>query len=371
MAIVVSDLSGLTKTTRKYGVLQTASNIARMRQIALPVLNRLGICDFCTEGDNLIMTFRDLGSAAQAAFELQQRWRDYDAGLPAERAHFKINVSGFAIGWGTAVRHGNHMVGTGFQRCYHLAEDEAEAGQILVGPVAQKLLSSELPGASLKPAQGDLFELVPSAAMKELHSRQGSLAAFDDEGFLHPNLVMLAKRHAPDADLAALDAELRRRVVKEGMAAVLVRYSEQAQQAEKDKAGEHIQTCFLKTPGVVKYEEIHVESDPDLTFFDTAADALVAVMTASKICDSAVVTGWGIHQGEVLLVPHTDVHWGDPVNTASKIGQDLAEPGEKLISHEVYQGLPSSLRSEYHFTERTVEASGVKQRVWRVEHQSN
>merc|ERR1712241_349549 len=120
---------------------------------------------------------------------------------------------------------------------------------------------------------------------------------------------MLAKRHAPDADLAALDAELRRRFVKEGM---------------------------------------------------------VAVMTASKICDGAVVTGWGIHQGEVLLVPHTDVQLGDPVNTASKIGQDLAELGEKVISQEVYQALPSSLRSEYHFTERTLEASGVQQRVWRV-----
>merc|ERR1719210_1694957 len=338
-----------------------------MRQIALPVLNRLGMCDFCTEADNLIVTFRDLASAAQAAFELQQRWRDYDAGLPAEREHFKIKVSGFAVAWGTAVRHGNHMVGTGFQRCYHLAEDEAEEGQILIGPVAQKLLSSELPGASLKPAQGDLFELVPSAAMKELHSRQGPLAAFDDEAFLHPNLVMLAKRHAPDADLAALDAELRRRFVKEGMAAVLVRYSEQAQQADKEKASGQIQSCFLKTPGVVKYEEIHVESDPDLTFFDTAADALVAVMAASKICDGAVVTGWGIHQGEVLLVPHTDVHWGDPVNTASKIGQDLAGPGEVLISDAVYQGLPQDVKDALTFEQREAAKGGLSFRPWRVQ----
>merc|ERR1719517_229882 len=44
-----------------------------MRQIALPVLKRLGMVDFCTEGDNLIMTFRDLASATQAAYELQQR----------------------------------------------------------------------------------------------------------------------------------------------------------------------------------------------------------------------------------------------------------------------------------------------------------
>ena len=33
------------------------------------------------------------------------------------------------------------------------------------------------------------------------------------------------------------------------------------------------------------------------------------------------VSGFGLHLGDLLLIPETDVHWGDAVNTASKLGQ--------------------------------------------------
>ena len=32
--------------------------------------------------------------------------------------------------------------------------------------------------------------------------------------------------------------------------------------------------------------------------------------------------GWGVDVGDLLVIPGTDVHWGDAVNTASKLGQD-------------------------------------------------
>ena len=44
-----------------------------------------------------------------------------------------------------------------------------------------------------------------------------------------------------------------------------------------------------------------------------------------------------MHSGELLLIKGTDVHWGDPVNTASKLGQDLAEGGQVLVSEPVHQ----------------------------------
>lgn len=47
----------------------------------------------------------------------------------------------------------------------------------------------------------------------------------------------------------------------------------------------------------------------------------------SDIKDKVKVSGYGIHSGELLYIPDTDVHWGDPVNTASKLGQDTATGG--------------------------------------------
>jgi len=43
------------------------------------------------------------------------------------------------------------------------------------------------------------------------------------------------------------------------------------------------------------------------------------------------VTGYGLHHGQMLFIEGTDIHWGDPVNTSSKLGQDIAESGEILI----------------------------------------
>lgn len=369
VAVVVSDLTGLTKTTRKFGILQTASNIARMRQLALPSLKRLGMIDYDTEGDNLIMTFADLPSAAQAAYECQQRWKQYDEELPAGREHFKIRPSGFAVAWGPARRKGNHMVGRGFQTSYKLAEDEASGGQILVGPVVQKMITEDLlPGAAWKAVEGgDLLELVPSTGMKETFAQQGPAPAFDDDRFLDPNLMLLAKRHDPQANLPAIDADLRSRFMHQGMAAIMYRLDESAPHSEKEKAHQVVHDCFWKAPGVIKYEDINVEPQRDLNFFDTGGSALKAVMAASQLAGS-IVNGWGIHTGEVLLMPNTDVHWGDPVNTASKIGQDLADPGEILISDEVCLGLPRDIAGAYDLQSKAIATSGVDFKVWRVQH---
>ena len=54
----------------------------------------------------------------------------------------------------------------------------------------------------------------------------------------------------------------------------------------------------------------------------------------------------------MIFVPGTDVHWGDPVNTASKLGQDLARGGQVLLSSTVHEEL---LRAEPEAASREVE----------------
>ena len=47
----------------------------------------------------------------------------------------------------------------------------------------------------------------------------------------------------------------------------------------------------------------------------------------------------GIDYGKILVVGHKDC-FGDPVNRASKIGEDVANPGEILITGEAMQLIP-------------------------------
>jgi class 3 adenylate cyclase len=48
----------------------------------------------------------------------------------------------------------------------------------------------------------------------------------------------------------------------------------------------------------------------------------------------------GIDYGKILVVGHKDC-FGDPVNRASKIGEDVANPGEILITGEAMQLIPA------------------------------
>ena len=47
----------------------------------------------------------------------------------------------------------------------------------------------------------------------------------------------------------------------------------------------------------------------------------------------------------MIFVEGTDIHWGDPVNTASKLGQDLATNNDLLISSVVHGLSKTAMKS--------------------------
>merc|ERR1711874_697204 len=85
--------------------------------------------------------------------------------------------------------------------------------------------------------------------------------------------------------------------------------------------------------------------EEQLWIFPTPTDAVCGAVNARSAIqkynlnvqdqDKFVVTGYGIQTGDLLILPGTDIHWGDPVNTSSKLGQDLARDGDILIMPEV------------------------------------
>lgn len=73
--------------------------------------------------------------------------------------------------------------------------------------------------------------------------------------------------------------------------------------------------------------------------------------------NDTIALGIGVACGRILDLGGVDLY-GDPVNVASKLGEDLAEGGEVLVTREAMRGLapPPGWRP----TSRVVTISGVE-----------
>lgn len=83
---------------------------------------------------------------------------------------------------------------------------------------------------------------------------------------------------------------------------------------------------------------------PDPLSAVNAAVALQHAFVASNLLtpeDLDIHIACGIDYGKLLIIDHEDC-FGDPVNRASKIGEDLAVAGEILITRDAMQMIPAS-----------------------------
>ena len=100
-------------------------------------------------------------------------------------------------------------------------------------------------------------------------------------------------------------------------------------------------------PIVAKHDGVGVEEA--LYIFKDAAKAVSCMIELRRACHAksieraddwnVKVLGFGAHKGKLLFVEGTDLHWGDPVNTSSKLGEDIAEDEDILITVPVYEAL--------------------------------
>ncbi len=145
VAVLVSDLSGFTSTTRKYGIVHFASIIVRMRQLVLPIFSKFNALNITTEADNFITIFPDTISAVSAALEMQQILFKYNASLSDERQHFKVRLNGIGVGCGTGVLLDNEgkLHGEPANEAYHIGEDVCEGGIVLLTKQAADEIQAE------------------------------------------------------------------------------------------------------------------------------------------------------------------------------------------------------------------------------------
>merc|ERR1712048_553467 len=121
-----------------------------------------------------------------------------------------------------------------------------------------------------------------------------------------------------------------------------------------------------------KVEDVlYLFSDPvDAILFATQCRANVEKWNEENLVHGGAqvsIKGFGVHTGEILFIDGTDVHWGDPVNTASKLGQDFASNAEIVISKPTYDSCSDDPRLHgLVFEQVEVSISGVKFTPYKV-----
>jgi adenylate cyclase len=128
---------------------------------------------------------------------------------------------------------------------------------------------------------------------------------------------------------------------------------------------------IIKTYGgtLVKYEADNCFATfPDTLSAINAAIAMQLAFEASNLItsdDFNVHISCGIDQGNILLIGDKDC-FGDPVNRACKLGEDLAAAGEILVTKNAIETLTSDL--DFKLREFNVSISGLNIDAYAVEY---
>jgi class 3 adenylate cyclase len=76
----------------------------------------------------------------------------------------------------------------------------------------------------------------------------------------------------------------------------------------------------------------------------------------------------GIDYGRILVVGNEDC-FGDPVNRASKMGEDIAAAGEVLVTKEAMDKIPTEANIKAR--ELSISISGMETPAFAIEYRSN
>ena len=384
VAVLVSDLSGFTSTTRKYGILHFASIILRMRQLCLPILHRHNAVYITTEADNFICIFEDALEATMAALEMQAVIKAYQTSLSQDRDHFKIKLNGVGIdfGYGVVVDNEGKLHGKVANTAYETGEDICEKASILVTPSVKNVVGSHpnFVSTSFVPVDGhDVLRVEGQVA-----GLRYDLVPTTDLTYLDPLMAPLVARHAPDADLNKLDTQLRAHFMAEKSVMMFKLNLEDvaAEYGAHESLELKFAACGLIFPILRKYNGEPDKVSEELWVFPRGVDAIQAAVHAkdaileyNKTHDTlkqrVSVTGFGIDTGEVLFIHETDIFFGDPVNTSSKLGQDLATDMQILITPKVHEQFTEvkhhdAFKQSVTFRETLLECSNVEFRCFEV-----
>jgi adenylate cyclase len=128
----------------------------------------------------------------------------------------------------------------------------------------------------------------------------------------------------------------------------------------------------LTAPLVLAHRGSVVKNEADnlLAVFDDVSDAVAAALAMVQASEAeglapSLSFSVGIDVGDILLIDQVDC-FGDAVNLAYKLGEDIARPGEVLLTPQAHSamGAPTSLS----FKEMQISISGLELTAYAVTH---
>lgn len=137
-AVLVLDMSGFSRTTQTFGIVEYLLVIRRLRALATPVVAELGGDIVKAEADNLFCLFPSVPAAVAASREIASGLEG--AGAPVEGGR-ELYVS-VGIGYGPVLLIGDEdVMGNEVNLACKLGEDVAEYGEILLTEAAARELA--------------------------------------------------------------------------------------------------------------------------------------------------------------------------------------------------------------------------------------
>jgi len=128
-AIMFTDLSGFSRHSAEFGIVHFLQTIYESQRLLIPVIDEYDGILLKTEGDSLMVLFRNPGKAVECAVNMQHTLMDYNTTKSdAEKVLLCVG-----IGYGPMLRIGDTDVfGAQVNAAAKLGEDTAKAWEILV-----------------------------------------------------------------------------------------------------------------------------------------------------------------------------------------------------------------------------------------------
>lgn len=128
-AILVTDLSGFTKTTRAHGILHFLWTFRRFQNRCLPLIEAFGGSLLKQEADDLFGAFPSGQAAIGCGIAMLREVEAMNEGAPPEA---RVGLS-LGVEWGRMLRLADDAFGDPVNVAFKLGEDMAEPGELLVG----------------------------------------------------------------------------------------------------------------------------------------------------------------------------------------------------------------------------------------------
>ncbi|MGH2806951.1 MAG: adenylate/guanylate cyclase domain-containing protein [Actinomycetota bacterium] len=133
------------------------------------------------------------------------------------------------------------------------------------------------------------------------------------------------------------------------------------------------QMQLVSVPSIEENDGVVIKKEADNLFclFDKVSDAVTAsreitsrLKTANVVLpkDMELYVSIGIGYGPILNIENEDI-WGSEVNLASKLGEDIAELGEILLTEEARAQIEGA---DIQFVQRSVSISGLDLNFYEV-----